>query len=384
MKVAYVINSSDFFVSHFLVLAESVILSGAKVCVICGDDNSRDKIEACGINFIKIDLSRSGVNPLKEIVFIFNLFKVLRSIKADLVHSFTIKPVIYVGSLMRLFPFLRPSTLIASITGLGSASLSKSIKGNLAWFFLKKAYRFALSLKSLKVVFENDDDRSLFCLQNIVAPKCSFLVNGAGVDTSLFSPLNQVDKPSLIGGPLIVVLVARLLRDKGVAEYIEAGKALKKMGSNVRLLLVGSVDSNNISSMSKEEIDYAHQQGYVKYLGHSNNVSSIYQQAHVACLPSYREGLPKSLIEAASCGLAIVTSDVPGCRQMVFDGKNGLLFPARDSGSIVSTLVKLESDRALLNQMGKASREIALALFSHEVIVRAFFELYGLNNKEST
>jgi len=176
---------------------------------------------------------------------------------------------------------------------------------------------------------------------------------------------------------LKVVLVARLLKDKGVQEYISAGKILHERGCNVILQLVGSVDKFNISSMYESDIRYADNQGYIEYLGQRSDISDIYKQADIACLPSYREGLSKSLIEAASSGLAIITTDVPGCRQMV-SNDNGILVPAKDAHALADAIEYMIKHPDEMKLMGEKSRAMAVNKFDSKIIINEFFNIYDL------
>ncbi|QUM79395.1 glycosyltransferase family 4 protein [Moritella sp. 5] len=376
MKVLYIVNSSSFFCSHFLTLAESVKNEGAEVFVAAGDKEKRTELVDRGFNFVELTLSRKGINVFSEISSIINLRGVICRIKPDIVHAFTIKPVIYSGLINRMFRGIRAPLHIASITGLGSASLSRSFQGKLLWMLLKQVYKLSLGLSNVKVVFENRDDLNHFVQLGIVLDSNAFVVNGAGIDTSFFCPPESREIE-----PLKVVMVARFLKDKGVREYIDAGRKIKKNNINAQLLLVGSIDENNTSSLLQSDIDLAHQLGYVDCLGQRNDIAAIYQKCNVACLPSYREGLPKSLIEAAACGVAILTTDVPGCRQMIFDGKNGVLFEPQNSDSIVSLISKLVEEPDLVRQMGVVSRIKALELFDHSSIIKSFFDIYDFNSK---
>lgn len=367
----YLVNCSYFFNSHFLKLAEASLAKGHSVYIVSGNDVKKDEFEKKGFTYISIPLSRGGTNIINEFKTIFEIYKAIKLIKPNLLHMLTVKPIIYGGLVNKLFKSIRTEKTVASITGLGSASLSDSIKGKLLWKCIVSVYKFVLSLYSTSVIFENEDDRNLFLNNDIIPSNRSFLVNGAGVDVLEFSPKNTNNKP------LIVVLVARLLKDKGVQEYIEAGKKLKESKCNVKLQLVGSIDEFNISSMKQGDIEHANNCGYIEYLGQRSDVAEIYKNSDVACLPSYREGLSKSLIEASSCGLAIITTDVPGCRQIV-SNNNGILVPARNVKSLVSAIQYMVDNPEEMSVMGKRSREMAVNKFGYEVIINSFFDIYNL------
>ncbi|MEI8602899.1 glycosyltransferase [Shewanella sp. PP-Sp27a-2] len=237
---------------------------------------------------------------------LYSIYQVISNVQPDILHLFTIKPIIYGGLVNKLLRRGRVPLSVASITGLGSAYLSANLSGKFLWQLIKQAYKFVLSIPTMKIVFENSDDKQMFIDARIINERQAFLVNGAGVNISYFHPF--VEKTSNLD--LTVVLVARLLKDKGIREYIEAGKIIKEHGVEITLKLVGSIDNDNSSTMQEDDIVEAHNLGYIQYLGHRSDIANIYRQSQIACLPSYREGLPKSLIEAMACGLPIITTDV--------------------------------------------------------------------------
>ena len=368
----YIVNSSSFFCSHFLSLANKVSEKGHDVYVIAGDDIKKDTIEEAGLFFICIPLSRSGINPCSELSFIIKLRTKIRNICPDIIHAFTVKPIIYSGLVIKTLQKKNRPKVCNSITGLGSAYLSKKISGRVIWALVKSLYRIALSSTESSAIFENEDDRLLFVNQGLIDASKVYIVNGAGIDTNAFLPSEIKSERTT------VVLVARLLKDKGIAEYIEAGKILHERKVDVCLQLVGDIDAGNISSMSARDIKSASDAGYIQWLGPRSDIAEIYSRAHIACLPSYREGLPKSLIEAASCGLPIITTDVPGCRQMVVEGKNGLLIEAKSAITISEAIIYLLTKPELMRRMALYSREMAVDRFDHKHIVNTFFEIYKL------
>ena len=376
MKILYVVNSSGFFCSHFLELAKEIQASGFEVNIIAGDTVMKEYLVGLGFKFSNFKLSRKGVNPFLELISVFSLYKEIDKIRPDILHLFTVKPIVYCGLICKLSSYGESIKCISSVTGLGSASLDSSLKGRLVWFLIKLAYRFVFSNDSVKVIFENSDDRLLFINNKLTTEHQSHVVNGAGVDVNKFSPISPVKRAGIR-----VVLVARLLKDKGVREYIEAGKLIKGLKKNIILQLAGGFDPGNPSAMTESEILSAHENGFIDYLGQRDDIHVVYQNADIACLPSYREGLPKSLIEAAACGLTIVTTDVPGCRQMIFDGKNGFLVTPYSGSSIADVLIKLSDTPDELHKMGAISREKAISLFSHASIISSFKEIYNAKSE---
>ncbi len=371
MKILYVINSSKFFVSHFSHIASAASKGGHVIYVAAGDDEEKSFIESQGFNFHLIDLERSSSNVFTELKSVFSIIKLIRMVKPRVIHSLTIKPVIYSGFIGKCFSFNSQTRYIFSVTGLGSLSLASSPFKRILWGLVKYLYKYIFSNKNSIVVFENVDDRVFFVSSNLVSFNRSRVINGAGVDVLKFAPSNNIVlRPK-------IVCVCRLLKDKGVREYIEAGKILREKGVEVELLLVGSIDEQNPSSLSENEVLMADKDNNIRYLGFRNDIDMIYAESSVACLPSYREGLPKSLIEAASCGLPIITTNVPGCRQMVFNGRNGILVDVKCARALADAIETIICNDEMMASMGSESRIIALEYFSNEEIEKKFMTFYG-------
>jgi glycosyltransferase involved in cell wall biosynthesis len=221
-----------------------------------------------------------------------------------------------------------------------------------------------------QVVIENPDDYSALLENRLVRKENLNLIKGAGVNVEVFNETPEQD------GPLTVVLIARMLRDKGVGEFVESARQLKPRFPEVRFLLVGSPDSGNPTSFSISDLNSWQREGCVEWIGHSSDVANILKQSHIVCLPSYREGLPKSLIEAASVGRPIVTTNVPGCREVVSDGENGFLVPPRDSLALADAIEKLLIDPPMRKAMGAVGGKRAVEEFSSAVIIRQTLDLY--------
>ncbi|MCD9477279.1 glycosyltransferase family 4 protein [Photobacterium phosphoreum] len=371
MKILFLVNCSGFFYSHFLKLALSVKEKGVDVCIAAGNNNKKDELENLGFKVVLLPLSRSGKNIFKEMKLLYSINKVIINFKPDIIHTFTIKPVLYGSLISKINPFIK-GDIVSSITGLGSLSLSKNKRGKLIWGLVERIYKISLSSPRTKIIFENEDDMGFFINNSISNERNSFVVNGAGVDLDVFNISHE--KFNVI----TVILVSRLLKDKGISEYIEAGKILKDEGVNVRLLLVGDIDNNNPSTMDEKDIKEAHNKGYIDWVGFQSDISKYNKLSHIACLPSYREGRPKSLIESAACGLPIITTDVPGCRQMVDDGLNGIIVPVRNAVKLADAIKTLSSSPEMMETMGNYSRSISEEIYGHNSIRDQFFNIYGL------
>ncbi|WP_318443398.1 glycosyltransferase family 4 protein [Photobacterium leiognathi] len=369
MKILYIVNISSFFESHFLRLALESKSMGYDVHLVVGDNDKKEYFKSLGIHYHKVSLSRDSTNFFSEINSILEIRKKIINIDPDIIHCFTIKPIIYTG-ISNFLRISKRSLKVYSVTGLGSMSLSNTKKGKILWNIILFLYKLTFSQKNTIGVFENEDDKKLFTRKNIINVDNAVLVNGAGIDTNKYFPTYKNNTP------LKIVLVARMLKDKGVREFIQSSQLLHENKVNVRMILVGGIDESNISSLSLKEINKAVTDGYVEYLGHQSDILSIYQSSDVACLPSYREGLPKSLIEAASCGLPIITTNVPGCRQMIDDGLNGILVKAKDSISLAKAIEDLVNDENKLKSMGEYSRKMAVEKFDYKHVLSSFMKIY--------
>jgi glycosyltransferase involved in cell wall biosynthesis len=294
------------------------------------------------------------------------IFKLLRRLRPDLVHAVTIKPVLYGGIACRLAGV---PAFVAAVSGLGYVFMQTSgLRGGLRRMALL-LYRLALGHPNSRVIFQNAADRSVLVDAGAVRAGCAVMVRGSGVDLRQFAP-----QPWPAGTP-VLTMAARLLRDKGVEEFATAARLTA--GSGLCWRLAGSPDPGNPASVDPADLRRWQAAGWIDYVGECTDVAALYAQSHVVVLPSYREGLPKSLVEAAACGRPVVTTDVPGCRDAVEPGVSGLLVPARDARALADAVLRLMQDEALRQRMGAAGRALAERDFGLPVIVQAHLQLYA-------
>ncbi len=310
-------------------------------------------------------MSRKGVNPFVELRTIWQFVKLIRRLSPDVVHAFTLKPVLY-SSLARWFLHYR---LVTTFTGLGHVFTSDRLKPRVVRLFVVQLLKLSLKSPQVKVIFQNPDDQNLFHSLHIIGKKQTEIIPGTGVDTEKFAPSEENPSP-------VIVFPARFLKDKGFFEMIEAGKSLHAAGVKFELWLIGNLDPGNPSSASMEDLHNLRQQSFIKKIEYSKEMHVIYRQAQVVCLPSYREGIPLSLIEAAASGRAIVTTQVPGCTSVVDHRKNGLLVPARDSQALCEALKAILTNNSLRKEMQAASRKKALAEFDQRLVIALNLSLY--------
>ena len=364
-KIIFFVTEDWVFCSHRLPLAVAAKTAGFDVAVITREVNHGELIRQAGIRIIPFDMSRRSMNPFKELVTILRLCLIYRDERPDIVHQVAIKPVLY-GSVAAQITGI--PHVINALTGLGWLFTSASKRARLLQAIVRLAFYFLLTRG--KVIVQNDDDAVE--LQDMgIAKQHINLIRGSGVNTADYAahPESDADIP-------IVVLPARMLWDKGVGEFVEAATQLKKRGVNARFVLVGDPDAQNPASVPTQQLITWHKEGMVEWWGKREDMPRILIQSHIVCLPSYREGLPKSLLEAASCGRPIVTTDVPGCREIVHDGDNGLLVEARNAAALADALAKLLANPELRQQMGQRGRERVLNEFSQEIIVAQVLTLY--------
>jgi len=362
-KVLFLVTEDWYFVSHRLPLAVAAREAGYEVVVATRVRDKAAAIEAAGVRVIPIKMDRGGMNLPRELATLFRLWRLYRRERPDIVHHVALKPVLLGGLAARLAGV---RAVVGAVAGLGflfsGDHRASRVVRLLQW-----------SLPGLigrgRAIAQNPEDAAMLADCGI-APSRIHLICGAGVDTAYFSP-----QPEPPGIPL-VVLPARMLRDKGVAEFVAAARDLRGQGVRARFALVGAPDAANPACISETELRAWAAEGVVEWWGHRDDMRAVYAACHVVCLPSYREGLPKALLEAAACGRPIVATDAPGCREIVRDGENGLLVPVRDAGALAIALRRLLEDGALRRDMGARGREVAVAAFSVEQVVSETLALY--------
>lgn len=376
-KVLYLVNIDWFFLSHRLPIALAAIDAGYEVHLLCGISNKLEELESHGLILHNLPINRSKINLFQEIQTILKIIKTFKAIKPDLVHLVTIKPVLYGGIIARVF---KTQSVVAAISGMGFIFSNHDWKTKLKRSLVSFTYKKALKINNLKVIFQNPIDQDT--LTNIVALHSSqfTLIPGSGVDLSTYS---ISDEPT--SDVPIVVLAARLLHDKGVNEFIDAAQTLKMKKIHARFCLIGAPDPDNPNSVTNNELTIWVNEGIVESWGHRSDMPNVLSNANLVVLPSYYgEGLPKILIEAAACGRAIITTDMPGCRDSITPDVTGLLIPARDSEALASAIERLLTDKDLRVRMGQAGRKLAENKYSIEQVIKTHIDIYNeLLNKNN-
>ena len=367
LKLLFVINTPEFFLSHRLPLALAARDAGHSVQIATGPGSACEQIKTMGFVHHCLPISRSGAKPWLELYSLWSLWRLLRWLKPDLLHLVTIKPVLYGGLMARLSGV---PAVVAAISGLGSVFVTGS--GSTGWlrYVVESLYRLALGHPNLTAIFQNPDDRAVLMELGTVSEDQTVLICGSGVCLSDYPA-----KPEPVEKP-VVTFASRLLREKGVFEFIQAARILRTSGTQVRFLLVGQPDCGNPSSVSYENVERWQKEGIIDYLGYQTDIADLFSYTNLVVLPSYREGFPKVLIEAAACGRAIVTTDVPGCRDAIEPNVTGLLVPVRDGKALANAIERLLSDADLRQSMGAAGRKLAEKKYGIEKVVKAHLKIY--------
>lgn len=386
-KLLYFIGVDWFFYSHFLDRAIAAKEAGYDVVVLTGITRDDDLLSQHGIKLIGIPIERRSLNPIGLIRNLVDVTRVLKQEKPDIVHQIALKPILVGSIACRL---LRIKRVISAVVGLGFAFSSEKGSAQIVRRMLSFLFGLVLDKRHSKTVFENSDDRDYFINQGWVNQENAVLIRGAGVDTERFTPnLRETfahdeqqqsgldETQSLPDRNLpIVMLLSRMLWDKGVGEFVEAARQLQNGKPYARFVLVGDPDDDNRGAISRDQLAAWQQEGVIEWWGFKPDVENILAQATISCLPSYREGLPKSLLESIAMGLPCIATDVPGCREAVIDGVNGFLVPARNSTALAASIKLLLQDVELQKKFGKASRQLAVENFSREIVNEQTCALY--------
>lgn len=365
MKILLFANTDWYLYNFRLPLAQALRECGHEVVLVSPSGKFVPRLEEAGFRHVPLPLSRGGANPFEDLATIIRLIRLYSVEKPQIVHHFTVKCVLY-GSLAAHLCGVKG--ILNAITGLGYVFVGKGSKASLVRFFVRSMYR--IFLRGSRVIFQNPDDRATFIAFNLVHPQQTHLIEGSGVDTLRFSPTPDP------GGTVLVVLPARMLWDKGVAEFVQAASLLKAQGVTARFALVGDSDPGNPAAVPLSQLKEWEKDGIVEWWGWQDDMLSVYHAASIVCLPSYREGLSRTLVEAAACGRPLVASDVPGCRGILYNGENGWLTPVRDPAKLAEAIYKLVMDPEMRKRMGMRGRQLVGERFSIQRIIAETLAVY--------
>lgn len=365
--IVYFVTEDWYFCSHRLSLAIAAQKAGYTVYVITRVTAHGDVIESAGLSLIPISLSRRGKNPLSEAMILKKLIGIYKSIQPEIVHHVALKPVIY-GSIAAWIAGV--PARVNAMGGLGYLFSSESTMARVFRPVIKLLFRLLLNNARTAVILQNSDDIDVLCGSGAVDHDRVRLIRGAGVDTS------EYRRQPESGDTPIVMLASRLLWDKGIGEFVKAAEILKRDGAIARFILAGDGDDHNPQSIHADQIQAWREDGNVEIWGKCSDMPTVFGKVHIVCLPSYREGLPKVLIEAASCGRPIVTTFAPGCREIVTNGVNGILVPIQNVDALVRAIRKLLDSPDLRSRMGLAGRRLVKEKFSLPIVLRKTLAVY--------
>ena len=366
-----VLNFRRELISAFQAKGWTVWVICPKECNLMPGQDLHEKFSEIGVNFESCEMSRTGTNPIPDLKTCFDLYELFRKIRPVIVLNFTVKPVIY-GSIAARFAGV-PKTA-SNITGIGSilTAPTSGLKNRILSRVLFFLYRVSLR-SNHSVFFQNPDDLELFASNKLVAVSRAVLLNGSGVDLNRFKPSEQTKSEH---GRFL--FIGRLLLDKGIHEFIKAAEILKAEFPEAEFSILGPVDEGK-GGLSEDDVDALAKSGHVTFFPAADDVIPFLHKNDVLVLPSYREGTPRAVLEAMACGLAIVTTDAPGCRETVIDGENGYLVPVQSVNDLADAMERFLSDRELAGRMGKRSIKIAREKYDVQVVVGKVLSRLELN-----
>jgi len=364
----FVVNVAWFFASHRLALAQAALSAGFRVHLASDLEQQSEvaEIRRLGIEFHRMRVVRSGLNLVDEVKTIGELRRIMRVVRPDIVHNVTAKPVIY-GS--QIAHALGITGIVNAMSGFGYA-YSAGPGRRLLRAALDMAYARSFSPQNVRIVVQNEDDRAEVLRICPAATQRIRLVRGSGVDLSEFRYWPEPE------GTPTMVLPARLLREKGVYEFAAAAAELLRTGLAARFVLAGRLDPANRGALAAEQVRELCAKSGLEWIGDCTDMPGLFRESHVVCLPSYREGMPKVLLEACASGRAVITTDTPGCRDVIQAGRNGLLVPPRDMHALATAIRQLVEDAQCRRRMGAEARILAEREFGVEDVVRTHLEMY--------
>ncbi len=369
MKILLFANTEWYLYNFRRSLATVLREAGYEVVLVSPPGPYGERLRALGFRWLPAPMKRRSLNPLHELALLVWLYRLFRREQVDLVHGFTIKCAVYGSLIARL---ARIPGRVNAVTGMGYVFISSQLTARLLRPAVRTLLRLALGGRGARLILQNPDDVALFQSARLVDAATIRQIPGSGVDCTRFIPSGV----RIAGEPLRVLLAARLLWDKGVAEYVAAARTLHGRGRSIRFLLAGNPDPGNPAAIPEATVRAWVDEGLVEWLGHVDDMPALLAVVDVVVLPSYREGLPKTLIEAAACGLPLITTDAPGCREVVTPEMDGLLIPVGDAEALARAIARLHEDPALAARLGAAARAKALAQFDERIVIERTLAVY--------
>ena len=359
VRILLVGNDPDYFLMHRLALANALTRDGVDLHVAIPFNRGDERFRSLNFPLHRISLSRGSRNIVSEITALSDILRVSRRVAPTIVHHATIKPVTYGSIAARL---LRTPAVVNSITGLGYIFSSKNRDARLMRRLIAPALKFGCNRRAVTMLFENADDLKIYRDLGISRSAVSMVVPSSGIDVDAFEKHTHRD------GPVTVMFLGRMLYDKGIVEFVDAARIVKRRRPETKFVLVGASDPNP-ESIPQTVISVWQSEGILEHWGWRSDVPQVLQNADILCLPSYREGLPRVLLEGAASGLAVVTTDVAGCRDAILPGCTGLMVPVRDSAALADAILELVVSRARRAALGSQARIDVQARFSISTVL---------------
>jgi glycosyltransferase involved in cell wall biosynthesis len=369
MKVLLLANTDWYLYNFRLPLAQAIRAQGHEVVLVSPQGKFTEKLQRAGFRCISLPLVRRRLNPLMEILTVLRLAALYRRESPDLVHHFTIKCVLYGSLAVRLSGV---GAAVNALAGLGHCYADNGLRSRLLRLLINVVCR--LALRRTQVIFQNPDDHRAYLEQGLVSLNSSHLIKGSGVDVTRFTP--PVDA-GFHKEKRYVLFAARLLWTKGLAEYVEAARIVHRTLPDTVFVIVGETDPGNPAAVPEETINQWKQERHLEMVGHVDDVRPLLKRSDLVVLPTYyREGVPRILVEAAACGKPLIATDMPGCREIVLHGRNGLLVPPRDAVELAEAIKILLLDEDRRTEMGRQSRLLACREFTQERVINRTLDVY--------
>ncbi|XYJ11585.1 glycosyltransferase family 4 protein [Telluria sp. B2] len=374
MKIILFANTDWYLFNFRLSLARALQAQGFEVLLISPPGEYGSRLVALGFRWEALPMDRKSLNPLRELRLLAYLSRLYRREQPALTHHFTIKCVVY-GSIAALVA--RVPARVNAVAGMGYVFTNVALKARLLRPVVRWLMSRVLNGRDTRLILQNNDDIAAFSQARLARPDLIRLVMGSGVDLTRFMPRRQPRQGGQTAQPTRVVLAARLLWDKGIAEYVEAARQLKAKGLPIHFLLAGAPDPGNPAAIPQATLDGWQADGLIELLGQVSDMAALFASVDMAVLPSYREGMPKSLIEAAACALPLVTTDAPGCREVVTHEVDGLIVPVKDAAALGLAIESLHLNPVWAHQLGEAARARALREFDERIVIHQTLAVYA-------
>ncbi len=369
MKIIFFSNTDWFLYNFCLDFVRYVQDQGVEVVLMSPPGRYTSYFSMQGVRWIALDMERRSLNPLKELYLLKKIYAIYQKEQPDIVHNFTIKSVIYGGLAAQA---ARVKKRIHAVTGLGHVFINSSRKGRFLRVLVQILLKLSLRGRGSRLILLNPDDYHCFLQKKILHPDKIHLIKSSGVNTKLFIPTQQKHR-----GKFRVLLAARLLWEKGIKEYVEAAELLAHRSHEIEFLLAGAADTGNPSAVPAVQIKEWNDSGWLQALGHVDTMQELLAQVNLLVLPSfYAEGVPQSLLEAAAAGLPLITTDSPGCREVVDHGINGFLVPIKDAAALAEKIAYLVDHPDVCQRFGQAGRAKVLKEFDQQLVFEKTWEVY--------